>query len=250
MFNDTIKRTKDFKVLFKGCEKMKYTMKQMTEYVGVSNTTLKRYENNGLIPPVLYTQGKHRRYEEIHLIAFKTIRKLLKGFDIPVAYQLMTLAKEKKFTEANWSIAQAQKALVKKKETLQMHKEFILSFPQKPLKKQTMRIGELAKFADIETSTIRYWEERGLITGIREKSSGYRFYEKSEVQKTIIISLLRKSIYKLEDIKAIIDEMDDENLVSIRKHYTTVNDELDNQLAMQLKAISSYTVYCEKLAYY
>lgn len=242
-----IKRTKDFKVLFEGCEKMKYTMKQMVEYVGVSNTTLKRYEKNGLIPPVLYTKGNHRRYEEIHFIAFKTIRKLLNGFDIPLTYQLMRLAKEKKFTKAHWLIAQAQKNLVKKKETLQLHKEFILSFPQKPLKKQSMRIGELAKFADIKSSTIRYWEKRGLITGTRDQSSGYRFFEKSEVRKTIIITLLRKSIYKLEDIKDIINEIDDKNLASIKKHYATVNNEVDNQLAMQLKAISSYMIYCEKL---
>src|SRR5690625_2011323 len=120
---------------------MEYTMKQMIEYVGVSNTTLKRYESNGLIPPVLYTKGNHRRYKEVHLIAFKTIRKLLQGFDIPVAYQLMKLAKEQKFTEANWIIAQSQKELVKKKETLKMHKEFLLSFPQKPLKKKTKRIN-------------------------------------------------------------------------------------------------------------
>lgn len=226
---------------------MKYTIKEMVTKIGVSNTTLKRYENNGLIPPVLYTKGKHRRYEEVHLLAFKTIRSLLKGFDIPVAYQLMKLAKEGKFTESYWSIAQAQKALVKKKETLQMHKEFILAFPQKPLKKQSMRIGELAKFADIKSSTIRYWEKRGLITGTRGQSSGYRFFEKSEVRKTIIITLLRKSIYKLEDIKDIINEIDDKNLASIKKHYATVNNEVDNQLAMQLKAISSYMIYCEKL---
>ena len=110
-----------------------------------------------------------------------------------------------------------------------------------------MRIGELAKFADIQSSTIRYWEKRGLIEATRDKSSGYRFYEKSEVRKTIIISLLRKSIYNLEVIKGIVDEIDDKNLTSIKKHYTTVNNELDKQLAMQLRGISSYMTYCEKM---
>jgi|SRR5690625_2548374 len=229
---------------------MGYTMKQMIAHIGVSNTTLKRYENSGLIPPVMYTKGNHRRYEEIHFIAFKTIRMLLKGFDIPIAYQLMKLANEKKFTEAHWLIAQSQKALVKKKETLNMHKEFLLSLPQKPLRKKTMRIGELAKFADIQTSTIRYWEERGLIKGMRDESSGYRYYEKNEVQKTIVISLLRKSVYNLEEIKKIIDGINDENLSSIRKHYHATNKELDIHLEKQLEAISSYIIYCEKLKQY
>jgi len=90
--------------------------------------------------------------------------------------------------------------------------------------------------------------KRGLIHGIREESSGYRFYDKNEVRKTIIISLLRKSIYKLEDIKDIIENIDEENLASVKKHYTTVNNELDNQLAMQLRGISSYMIYCKELS--
>jgi len=41
---------------------------------------------------------------------------------------------------------------------------------------------------------------------------------------------------------------DEENLASIKRHYATVKSELDNQLTMQLKAISAYMSYCEKLA--
>lgn len=222
-------------------------MKEMIEHIGVSNTTLKRYESNGLIPPVLYTKGNHRRYQDIHLAAFKTIRKLLQGFDVPNVYRLMKLAKHKKFIEAYWVIAQSQKALVEKKETLELHRDFILNFPQKKIKKKTMRIGELAKFADIETSTIRYWEERGLINSVRDESSGYRFFHKEEVRKTIIISLLRKSVYNIEEIREIVDRMSDENLSSIRNHYDTVNQEINTHLERQLEAVSLYIKYCEEL---
>lgn len=226
---------------------MEYTMKEMIEHIGVSNTTLKRYERNGLIPPVLYTKGNHRRYRDIHLAAFKTIRKLLEGFDVPNVYQLMELAKHMKFIEAYWIIAQSQKELVEKKDTLEMHRDFILSFPQKKIQKKTMRIGELAKFADIETSTIRYWEERGLINSLRDESSGYRFFHREEVRKTMIISLLRKSVYNIEEIREIIDRMSDENLSSIRNHYDAVNQEIDTHLERQLEAVSLYMKYCEEL---
>lgn len=226
---------------------MEYTMKEMTAAIGVSNTTLKRYERNGLIPVVSYTTGKHRRYQTIHLTAFKTVRKLLQGFGIAEGYQLMRLAKAQQFTEAYWVIAAAQKELVKKKNTLEIYREFILNFPHKKVTKKVMRIGELAKFADIETSTIRYWEERGLIKSIREESSGYRFFPQEEVRKTVVISLLRKSVYNIEEIRGIITTMDDDKLSSIKNHYAAVNHELDTHLKRQLEGISLYMVYCEEL---
>lgn len=160
----------------------------------MSNTTLKRYEKNGLIPSVMYTKGRQRRYEEIHLTAFKTIRKLLRGFEIPTAYHLMRLAKELNFTDSYWIIAQEQKKLVEKKQ-LERHKKFLLAFPNKSIKIKKMRIGELAKFANVETSTIRYWEDRNLITGIRNSANGYRYYEENEVRKTVIISFLEKDSF-------------------------------------------------------
>jgi DNA-binding transcriptional MerR regulator len=226
---------------------MVYTVKQVTELVGVSNTTLKRYEKNGLIPLVMYTKGNQRRYEEIHLTAFKTIRKLLRGFEIPTAYKLMRLAKELKFTEAYWIIAQEQKKLVEEKEQLERHKNFLLALPNKSIKIKKMRIGELAKFANIETSTIRYWEERNLIKGIRNNSNGYRYYEENEVRKTIIISFLRKTAFYLDEIKKIVDGTQDENLSSIKKHYAVTQKNNEIYLARQLNAIALYMKYCNDL---
>ncbi|MFQ3791793.1 MerR family transcriptional regulator [Staphylococcus nepalensis] len=138
---------------------MSYTMKEMVGYINVSNTTLKKYEKFGLIPSVPYTKGRHRRYEDIHLMAFRTIRQLLNGFDIKTAYKLMTLAIEKRFTEAHWLITDTQKKLANKKETLKIHKDFLLTFHQNPIKQKEMRIGQLAAFANLQSSTIRYWEK-------------------------------------------------------------------------------------------
>ncbi|MFD2831153.1 MerR family transcriptional regulator [Corticicoccus populi] len=227
---------------------MEYTMNEMVKYIGVSNTTLKRYEKNGLIPPVSYTQGKHRRYDDIHLSAFKTVRKLMQGFDVSAVYQLMFYAGKKEFTEAHWIIASAAEELVQKKKTLEVHKDFILNFPEKTIRQKNMRIGELAAYAGIESSTIRYWEERGLIRSEREAGSGYRLFDKDEVRKTIIVSLLRKSVYKIEEIKKIMSTLDSENLTSIKNHYTAVNRELDIHLKRQLEGVSLYMKYCADIS--
>lgn len=226
---------------------MNYTVKQATEIVGVSNTTLKRYEQRNLIPPVTYTKGGQRRYQDIHITAFITLRKLLKGFEIPIAYQLMAFAIEGQFNQANWIIAKEQKKLVENKELLERHREFLLAFPSHSKVIHKMRIGELAKYAKVETSAIRYWEERNLIESIRDNSNGYRYYESHEIRKTVVISFLRKTIYDLEEIRKVVDGIKEEDFNGLKKHYSMVIQNNEKQLATQLEAISFYVQYCHDL---
>ncbi|MGX7130999.1 MerR family transcriptional regulator [Enterococcus songbeiensis] len=221
-------------------------MKQMTTLIKVSDTTLKRYENFDLLPEVKKTVGGQRRYQEIHRQAFLTIRKLLQGFEITTAYALMRLAKAGAFSESYWLIAHAQKQLVADEEALQRNRTFILSLPQEQLPQQRLRIGELAKLAQVETSAIRYWEERGLITSQRGEN-GYRYYEEKEIKKTLIVTSLRKTIYAIEEIKKLLANKEPETIQKLKHHFLETKVKIDEKLAKQLEGIAAFMVYCEML---
>lgn len=221
-------------------------MKQMTTLIKVSDTTLKRYENFDLLPEVKKTVGGQRRYQEIHRQAFLTIRKLLQGFEITTAYALMRLAKAGAFSESYWLIAHAQKQLVADEEALQRNRTFILSLPQEQLPQQRLRIGELAKLAQVETSAIRYWEERGLITSQRGEN-GYRYYEEKEIKKTLIVTSLRKTIYAIEEIKKLLANKEPETIQKLKHHFLETKVKIDEKLAKQLEGITAFMVYCEML---
>ncbi|MGX7164823.1 MerR family transcriptional regulator [Enterococcus massiliensis] len=221
-------------------------MKQMTTLIKVSDTTLKRYENFDLLPEVKKTVGGQRRYQEIHRQAFLTIRKLLQGFEITTAYALMRLAKAGAFSESYWLIAHSQKQLVADEEALQRNRTFILSLPQEQLPQQRLRIGELAKLAQVETSAIRYWEERGLITSQRGEN-GYRYYEEKEIKKTLIVTSLRKTIYAIEEIKKLLANKEPETIQKLKHHFLETKVKIDEKLAKQLEGIAAFMVYCEML---
>ena len=53
-----------------------------------------------------------------------------------------------------------------------------------------MRIGELAKSAGIPTSTIRFYEAKGLLPEPERKANGYRIYSEQTLQR---LSLIRFS---------------------------------------------------------
>jgi len=52
-----------------------------------------------------------------------------------------------------------------------------------------MKIGEVAKLADVSVDTVRYYERRGLIGIARRQQSGYRIYGPETVDR---ISLARR----------------------------------------------------------
>lgn len=224
-----------------------YTRQQMMQLIQVSDTTLKRYEDLKLLPEVKRTAGGQRRYEDIHYQGFKTIRALLKGFKTPVAHTILRGVLKGDFAEAFWLVAESQKELVAEKERLAQIRQLVLNMPERKLQQETMRIGELAKFAQVETSALRYWEERGLLVSQRDSQSGYRYYGKSEIKKAVILPLLRKTVYQIEEMKKILAGLNKDNLVNLKHHYEKIAQKNDDYLAQQLVGIKELMIYCEAL---
>ena len=45
----------------------------------------------------------------------------------------------------------------------------------------TFRIGEIADFFDIPASTLRFWEEKAIITPVKNPENNYREYQISDL---------------------------------------------------------------------
>ncbi|WP_323763235.1 Cu(I)-responsive transcriptional regulator [Marinovum sp.] len=66
-----------------------------------------------------------------------------------------------------------------------------------------MNIGEVAKRSDLPAKTIRYYEEIGLITPLRD-SNGYRAFRESDVHKLIFLGRARALGFSIEDCRALL----------------------------------------------
>ncbi len=63
----------------------------------------------------------------------------------------------------------------------------------------TYKIGELSKILDVSNETIRNYEEKGLITSIREKNNNYRLYSTWDVFTLVDANIYRKFNFSIQE---------------------------------------------------
>ena len=63
-----------------------------------------------------------------------------------------------------------------------------------------MRIGEIAAEAEVNIQTLRYYERRGLLAPPTRRASGYRDYERGDVQRVRFIRRAQDLGFTLQEI--------------------------------------------------
>ncbi|PAF33380.1 MerR family DNA-binding transcriptional regulator [Paenibacillus sp. 7516] len=229
----------------------KYTPKQIAEILNISTTTLRRYEEQDLIPEVPRTISNHRIYTSVHFQAFNVIRTLLKGYEIPRVYKVMRTIKKKRFDTAFWLVneqlfhIQVEKQRVEEVLTMIQTTDFT-QFKKFKLK-ELMSIGEVAEIAGVNTSAIRHWENEGLIHSERNKNNGYRLFTILELRKILVISSLRKTVYYIENMKKLLHDLDSHSYVQIERSLQLALENLNEQLFLQFKGIEELMKYIDLL---
>ncbi|MFJ9462429.1 MerR family DNA-binding transcriptional regulator [Viridibacillus arvi] len=228
-----------------------YTPKQIANALNVSTTTLRRYEEQNLIPDVTRTESNHRIYTLIHLQAFTTIRTLLKGYEVTIVYEAMRMIKNENYKKSLWLINEQQfhidleKQKVEEILTMIQNADFT-KYNNRKLKK-CMSIGEAAEIAGVKTSAIRYWEQEGLVRSERNNENGYRMITIAELRKILVISSLRKTVYYIENIKQLLNDLDTQSYDKIESSFSLALENLSNQLLYQYKGISELLKYIDLL---
>lgn len=69
-----------------------------------------------------------------------------------------------------------------------------------------MKIGELSQKTGISTSTIRFYEERGLLMPPVRTASGYRDYPDSAVHRLLVVQRTKKLGFSLDAIRGLFSE--------------------------------------------
>ncbi|MGB0112039.1 MAG: MerR family transcriptional regulator [Ilumatobacteraceae bacterium] len=77
----------------------------------------------------------------------------------------------------------------------------------------TLSIGEVATAAGVATSTIRYYEERGLVTPVG-RTSGRRRFAPSAVRRLWLIDLCTQAGFSLDECLTLLDDRGDDRAAS------------------------------------
>jgi len=70
-------------------------------------------------------------------------------------------------------------------------------------------IGELARAADVPTSTIRYYERAGILAPAGRTNANYRRYDASSLERLQFIRAAQASGFSLDDISTLLELSDE-----------------------------------------
>lgn len=113
---------------------------------------------------------------------------------------------------------------------------------------QNFGIGEIANRAGIAASTIRYYEQIGLLP-LAMRVSGKRRYELEILQKIRLIRLAKQAGLSIEEIQTLLHDFPEDTSPSVR--WTTLAQakiiELDERMAQiqEMKVLLEKTLMCE-----
>lgn len=159
----------------------------------------------------------------------------------------MRKIKARQIEDALWSINQEQFNTQTEKHRLE---DVLRMFRNADLSKyndlevtNAMTIGEVAQMAGVKPSAIRHWEQEGLITSNRNKDNGYRVYTITELRKIILISSLRKTVYYIENMKQLLNEIETQNYKKVELTFELALQKLNSQLMKQFLGIAELMKY-------
>lgn len=222
---------------------------QVAREFNVSTTTLRRYESLGLIPDVPRTPSNRRCYDLVHVQAFKAVRALLKGFEIPIAYEAMRKMKHGETEAAFWLLSrqlyQLQTEKQRMEDILGMIRTADFSKFNDVKVTDAMTIGEVAEIAGVNPSAIRHWEQEGLIVSKRNGENGYRLFSLAELRKIIVISSLRKTIYYMDRMKQLLNELDTQDFAKVERSFQLASHKLNSRLTLQFQGIAQLMKYVD-----
>lgn len=101
-----------------------------------------------------------------------------------------------------------------------------------------MNIGDVAKRAGLPPKTIRYYEEIGLITPLRD-TNGYRRFRESDLHKLAFLGRARALGFTIEDCRTLLALYDDKTRASAdvkdlaQAHLNKIEDKISQLQSMR-----------------
>lgn len=64
----------------------------------------------------------------------------------------------------------------------------------------TIKIGELAREADVHIETLRFYERKGLLSAAKRTEKGYRLYERDDITRVRFIKHAQRVGFSLKEV--------------------------------------------------
>jgi DNA-binding transcriptional MerR regulator len=167
----------------------------IAERLHISTTTLRAYEDWGMVPRVGRTAKGYRVYTDEHAAYFICIREMLPGFSVTCIARILKEVMAGRIDEALWIAGKSLSELQGEKRV----SEKIASILQKETEQSEngggkLTVRELSDRTGVPATTIRFWDKAGLISSCRCCENNYRLFTEEQVRQVLTIAALKLSL--------------------------------------------------------
>ena len=223
--------------------------------LGLSTSTLRNYERQGLVPPSQRSSSGYRIYTQEHLAYFECIEAMSPGFGMELTAQVVRGLQAKQVDSVLWMVTKSQADLYRDRQLAERNIQMLESQEKETSSREEstelewMTIGEVSAETSIPASTIRHWEKIGLITLERDPQNGYRRINRSQLRKISLLRTLRSAVYSdtVVQLKQAIAELNHEDVAHARKIAQETARYLDKMNQKQLRGMYYLYALCRYL---
>ncbi|MFF5897145.1 MerR family transcriptional regulator [Streptomyces argenteolus] len=196
---------------------------------GYSVQQVRDLERLGVIPPAARSDNGYRAYTALHVKALRAYRGLAVAAGPVAARRLLAGLRTQPLAEAASAVNDVHVQLAREREEALAARRALraiqaeLDTPGYERASDAMTITQLAGALDVRPSTLRFWEQEGLVTPERVTSQRVRRYGPSAVDAARIVAALRGAGYGIVAVREImrslhrIDGLEEAQLILRRR---------------------------------
>ncbi|MEU8887722.1 MerR family transcriptional regulator [Streptomyces sp. NPDC048442] len=181
---------------------------------GYSVQQVRDLERLGVIPPAVRSANSYRSYTPLHVRALRAYRGLAEATGPFEARRLLTELRTATPTDAASAVNAVHVRLAREREEALRAQQALRAIEAEKgagHDDDTMTITELAGALGVRTSTLRFWEEEGLLTPERVTSLRARRYGPSAVGTARIVVALRSAGYGIPAVREALASLPQDN---------------------------------------
>lgn len=191
----------------------RYTTSRLAAVAGYSVQQVRDLEQIGVIPPAARQPNGYRQFTTVHVTGLRAYRNLAIAVGPVTARTTMCAMRELAHDEAVASVVALHVDLARSRTAALTALSALDSIVDEsaleaaPTPEDSMSIRELSAALGVRSSTLRFWEQQGLITPDRPEGLNARRYPPRAVTDARIVTALRAGGYRIPAVQAVITSL-------------------------------------------
>ncbi|MFC8125749.1 MerR family transcriptional regulator [Streptomyces sp. NPDC057302] len=180
---------------------------------GYSVQQVRDLERLGVIPPAERSSNGYRSYTSVHVHALRAYRGLAGAVGPVVARQMFAELRTQTMAAAASAISAVHVRLARERDDALRAQQALRAIqdeshsPEFEQESDAMTITQLAAALDVRSSTLRFWEQEGLVIPERVTSLRARRYGLSAIRAARIVAALRGTGYGIPAVRDIMGSL-------------------------------------------